>query len=165
MRWQSLTDITVACPKEPAAYIITLPSRGRIPRFIDADKDCIITIGSTVNMNRRRKQFEKGLNTLEGHSAGNLFNLINKACGLQITAMSFRIDYILQNSAQDAFNVESELTAEYMVMFGEAPPFNSVIPKRKDAAFWNTKVESMLRNPVGHAGLQEWQLQRGQRNP
>jgi len=162
MQWHSLHNIEepeTRCPETPAIYIITLPARGSIPRFLQQDGDCIVTIGSTKNMNQRRKQFLMGLKCLEGHSAGNLFNIINTACELKIRAAEFRLDYREHVTKEEAFAAESELTAEYMLRYGEAPPFNSIIPNRKDAVFWKAKVETMFHSPTHTASLEEWRLQ------
>ena len=159
MKWISLPDIHTACSKKDGAYIITLPQRGSIARFLGVDSNCIVTIGSTKNLNERRKQFLVGLSSLEGHSAGNLFNIINTACRLGIQSTAFQFDYCEQETKEQALELESDLTAEYMIHFGEAPPFNSVIPKRKKAEYWKSKVIQLSAAATPRSTLQQWRIE------
>jgi len=156
MSWTAHRNIHDDCTKKCGVYIITLPQRGSIARFLDADFDCIITIGSTKQLNKRRMQFLAGLSSLEGHSAGNLFNIINAACHLETQSTAFQFDYCEQETKEQALEIEGDLTAEYMVNFGEAPPFNSVIPKRKKADYWKIKAIQSSGLPNSISGLNQW---------
>ncbi len=84
--WSDWKDINHSANcNQPAIYRIRLAKEGKpvqICRFLGTDKDGILCIGKTTNMDSRRKQFIKALIGTFGHSEGNLLQILEQVSPL-----------------------------------------------------------------------------------
>lgn len=104
-----------------------------INRFLGVDGLGIVSLGKATNIKRRIQQFCHGVEKCQGHSEGNLFNLINQYC-THIKQLNCSIEYQYKIVEVDLLSYEEEhLIKDYIKYFGEVPPLNSAIPRRYDS--------------------------------
>lgn len=119
---------------QPAIYRVRLVREGKpvqICRFLGTDKDGILCIGKTTNMDSRRKQFVKALIGTFGHSEGNLLQILEKVSPLTALYPYRQYEYSFAKvSGTDKDTIEEVQIKSYVKLFGEVPPLNSAIPKR-----------------------------------
>lgn len=123
----------------PAVYAVRLLSRGKVfpvPRFLAVDAEGILTIGESENLESRRRKMCRAFLKGRGHSAMNLiFYLTNVRAVAERFARiapepSYQFAFIPKPDKLTACRCESELTRDYLNMYGEPPPLVSKIPDR-----------------------------------
>jgi hypothetical protein len=141
MKWTHWRPIEEKCSHRNAAvYKIALLKSLEsfepivIPRFLGEDKEGILTIGETTQMEKRRSQFKNAT----GHSAGILWFRL-----MQYTRLRQRFPdpvlaycYSVVEDKGQAELLENRLIKEYVTNYGEAPPLNSSIPGRDNHEEW-----------------------------
>jgi hypothetical protein len=120
----------------PAVYKVRLvDSSGdccRLERLLKPDKEGIMCIGQTGNMEQRRKQFLTAISRCNGHSEMNLvyyLNLYSKFSD-KFKNTRFQYSFCQCSSSDESKSCESDLIKLYFKEFGEVPPLNSAIPNR-----------------------------------
>jgi len=104
-----------------------------INRFLDTDKDGIVCIGESSNMEQRRKKFLSGIKYARGHSSMNLVYYLERHTKLKEIFNPYSFQYRYSTcKASERKRIKSKLTKEYFKQFGEVPPLNSVLPNRYD---------------------------------
>lgn len=134
-------DIEQRAKRECAVYRIRLVKNTKplcIPRFLKADKEGVLCIGYTSNMETRRKRFKRGYLTCKGHSEGNLLYLLREYSGLRRKYPQTHLEYqyMKKSSKAKSKGEEERLIKKYVKRYGEAPPLNSSIPKRDNQRMW-----------------------------
>lgn len=118
---------------KPTVYKVRLVRKGNpvlINRFLGKDEGGILFIGSTENMERRRDQFERGLERIHGHSGANLLHLLRENAGFKLEID--RLEYRFKRMSKKRIKVGEEmLIKEYVRKYGEVPPLNSAIPNKR----------------------------------
>ncbi len=119
----------------PAIYRIRLCDDSGNPisiqRFFGSDDDGLLCIGKTTNMERRRKNFKRGLEKGVGHSEANFLHILEKHTSLLAKYRTRQYEYSycrVRESELDA--LEEKSIKKYVKEFGEPPPLNSNIPSR-----------------------------------
>ena len=141
VKWTSWQKFgTPAGTNGPGVYKIRLLARGKpqtIPRFLGQDPSGLLSIGVSGNLERRLRDFLRGLDKGRGHSEANLLNLLRTHASLErkVGPYSFQYSYKSYNHKK-ALALESMLIKQYVKRFGEVPPLNSAIPDRYNSAFW-----------------------------
>jgi hypothetical protein len=140
MKWTHWRPIEEVCShRNTAVYKIALLERFepfepiKIPRFLKEDKDGILVIGETTQMERRRRYFING-----SHSEGILWDKLKKYTGFEKKFPNAVLAYcysIIEDNKQ-AKSSESRLIKKYIIQYGEAPPLNSSIPDRYNDEEW-----------------------------
>lgn len=137
MKWSIWLDINTSSNHySHAVYEIRLlNAKGKrisINRFLGVDKEAILAIGMTTNMERRRKQFISGLVNCQGHSEGNLLYLLEKYSKFnsKYKKLKYQYRFFKINSKANTKRQERRLIKDYVKQYGEVPPVNSAIPDR-----------------------------------
>lgn len=118
-----------------AVYKIRRSNSGtpaRISRLLGVDEHGLLCIGQTANMERRCKQFIRGLERGRGHSEGNLLHLLQKHTSFPRNYSDFEYEYSFaqtRSRRHTSQREEREIKA-YAKQHGEPPPLNSAIPNR-----------------------------------
>ena len=107
-------------------------SQIEIPRFLDKDKDGILLIGRSKDIERRIKCF-RGAMKRKGcaHSEGQRLRLIIKSTNFERN-YRYKIQYSfrrLQNERQIQ-KAEERLLKGYFRKYGEPPPLNNNLPNK-----------------------------------
>ncbi|MBA4383442.1 MAG: hypothetical protein C0410_01775 [Anaerolinea sp.] len=117
-----------------AIYRIRICSKGKpeiIQRFLGKDGDGLLCIGKTTDMERRRKQFVRGLTGVFGHSEANLLHILETVSPLGVMFKEREYEYSYARIAKgDEDKAEEAEIKAYVKRFGEVPPLNSAIPDR-----------------------------------
>jgi hypothetical protein len=117
-----------------AVYRIRICNKGKpeiIQRFLGKDVDGLLCIGKTTDMEKRRKQFVRGLTDGSGHSEGNLLHILETVSPLGVIYKERVYEYSYAMVAEgDEDRAEEEEIKAYVKRFGEVPPLNSAIPDR-----------------------------------
>ena len=144
MKWSPWKNITESSRYDGCAvYEVRLVNKEDHPviinRFLGTDKEGILAIGMTTNMERRRKQFIYGENRCRAHSEGNLLFLLKEYSRFKTKYNRTRYQYRFQKvkTRDDAKKKEKKLIKDYFKKYGEVPPLNSAIPDRYDKASWD----------------------------
>lgn len=150
--WTAWTPIDVKSSHEKAAvYKIALfeslnPLRhSTIRRFLKDDTHAILVIGETGNMERRRRDFDKG-----PHSAGALWRRISIYTEFKRKYPNCMLAYcysIVEDGEQAkvlAKALQDTLILEYTIEYGEPPLLNSAITKRYDDMEWERLAQQIL---------------------
>src|SRR5205814_4241887 len=119
---------------ESAVYVIRMLKRGRIvaiPRFFGIDREGILTIGMTTNMDQRRKQFISGYTRGHGHSAGDLLFRMKRPFVSQFKSVDYEYAFQSVKNAAESRRIEMDLTHTYWRRYGEAPPLTSALAAKK----------------------------------
>jgi hypothetical protein len=132
-QWKMLSEPTGH--HAAAAYAVRLLNQGSvvsIPRFLGVDAEGLLTIGKTTDLEERRRRFVRGSSKGRGHSSGNTLFFLNFVGVFQkfFREPSYQIAFKPVATDLDARRLESDLTKNYMIRFGEGPPLGSVIPDR-----------------------------------
>jgi hypothetical protein len=140
-KWKKITEPSHCY--EPAVYKIRLKDNEgfvvSIDRFLGKDKKGILCIGKTKNMETRRKKFVRGIQHGKAHSEARLIYLIKTYCKkFQEKYSDPKYEYSFEKvlTKEEAERKETQLIKDYIKQYGEAPPFNSAIPKRFDREGW-----------------------------
>ena len=131
--WQELSKPTGQ--KGPAIYAVRLVNCEAvvsIRRFLGVDREGLLTIGMTTNLERRRRQFIRGSSKGRGHSAANLLYFLSKFGALKrcFREPRYELSFRRVTDERQARRWEAKMTKEYLGRFGEGPPLTSVIPDR-----------------------------------
>lgn len=137
-RWNEWVDIVKnASYKSDGVYKIRLADlKGYpigIPRFLDKDKDGIIQIGNSKDIEKRIKCFRSAM---EGkgcaHAEGKRLNLIKKYTNFMSRYNNCKIQYSFKKLRDkiEAKKEEERLLKCYFVRHGEVPPLNNSLPKK-----------------------------------
>jgi hypothetical protein len=114
----------------PGVYRIRLFTHGRpaaIPRLGGTDKEGVLAIGCSENIEDRRKQFIQSSKGKRGHSEGIQWWLVKKFHNFEGFSLVF--DFI-KLSLEDKSSEECRQIQEYFKRYAEAPPLNGSMPKR-----------------------------------
>jgi len=139
-KWQPIS--VKAEHNGPVVYQIRLVDEQghvvQIGRLIKKDPDGILLIGMATEMNRRRKDFINGFKNHKRHSEGKLLYLLLKYSSFKTDYRGYQYEYYFQpvSTKGDAEQTEMKLIKKYVKIYGEAPPLNSVIPKRDNEKGW-----------------------------
>lgn len=143
IKWSAWTAVEHESDRFGAAvYRIRLVRQNGTPfpmqRLTGIDKEALLSIGKTSNMERRRDQFFCGIENCYGHSEGNLLNLLLEFSKLKQLVPGGKVQYQFSVVATDARakTLEAKLLKDYLVRFGELPPLNAAIPSRYDRKSW-----------------------------
>ena len=119
---------------QPGIYRIRLMKSGEpieIPRFNGVDKDGVLAIGCSENIERRRKQFIRASKGNHGHSEGIQWYLVHHCSGFEKKDYSLQFQFLQAKSKEDAKRVEEDELWDYFCKYSEAPPLNSSLPRRE----------------------------------
>ena len=119
----------------PAVYelrIVTAEGPIAVPRFLATDRRGLLSIGETGNMDSRRRQFIRAIETCSGHSEGNLLYYLLRHAPLQKVHPDHSLQYRFRKEfdKKTAKLGEARMIKAYIREFGEVPPLNSAIPDR-----------------------------------
>lgn len=127
---------TEAGYKGPAVYKISLRDKNCKPipisRFLEEDAKGILFIGSTKDMERRRKQCINALkNNTKGHACRMLrFLKIKTKFTKKFPKAEFYYSFSKRDLGEDAKKGEGEEIRSYLKKYGEVPVLNSDVPNR-----------------------------------
>ena len=135
MNWEWLPLLEPTGYRAAAVYAVRLIDRRAvvsISRFLGVDREGLLTIGMTTNLEYRRRRFIAGSTVGRGHSAGNILFFLKS---VEVFQRSFRnanyeIAFFAVTTGQEARRLESQITRDYWARFGEGPPLTSMIPDR-----------------------------------
>jgi len=134
MEWISQDiDKPTQCTK-PGVYRIKLFQMGRpvrIKRFGGVDRDGILAIGYSKNIEERRKQFLRASKGHDHHSEGIQWYLVKRVSVLKDDQYSLKFEFREAESVEEAKKAESEEIWSYFKKFWEPPPLNAAISERK----------------------------------
>ena len=135
LNWSDWHDITQpANYGENAVYRIRLMNQqgpAMISRFLGADSNGILCIGKTNDMEKRRRQFVRGLKGKFGHSEGYLMHILQKVSPFSALYANTEWQYSFAKvGSGEEEAVEAQEIKAYVKEFGEVPPLNSAIPDR-----------------------------------
>jgi len=137
-RWNEWIDIEKnASYKSYGIYKIRLADLEgypiEIPRFLVKDKDGILQIGRSKDIERRIKRFR---GAMEGkgyaHAEGKRLNLIKKYTNFKGRYNNCKIQYSFKKFQNEieARKEEERLLKYYFKSHGEVPPLNNNLPKK-----------------------------------
>lgn len=132
-QWKSITD---PCPhRGPAVYKVRLVDNDgkkqtprTICRFLVQDKEGIMFIGRTGDMEIRRQQMLLAIGNRHRHSEMNHVYYINLYSTINFNAKQFQYCYSQCLSVDESKEKKEKLIKSYFKKFGEVPPLNSAIP-------------------------------------
>ena len=119
-------------------YKIRLVKKGypiEIPRLLDIDKDGILMIGSSTNIDRRIKCFRGAMNGGgHAHSAGQRLYLLRIYTNFSERYNNCEIQYSFASLPNENMSKDEEerLLKCYFKRYGEVPPLNNNLPNRID---------------------------------
>jgi len=122
--------------RAPAAYMIRLVRvTGRVVtlnRLLERDRNGILCIGNATDMEDRRRDFIRGMDTGTGHSSANLLYLIRQYTAFDQVFPNARYEYRFLGAEDkaEAEQFEATLLRRYFRRYGELPPLNSAMPGR-----------------------------------
>jgi hypothetical protein len=119
----------------PAVYQLRLVINGkpiRVPRLLASDKEGILVIGCTGNMDRRFRQAHIARMYGTGGSSLNLLYYFERFTdfGRAFPGYDFEYRIVRLPKEDEAKAVESRLIKQYVCRFGDRPPLNSALPDR-----------------------------------
>ena len=139
-RWNGWVDLEKnASYKGCGVYKIRLANSKdypiEIPRFLDKDKDGILQIGSSKDIERRIKYFRGAIERKRfAHAEGQRFNLIKKYTNFNFMVRynDYKIQYSFKNLRNESENKKEEerLLKCYFKRHGEVPPLNNNLPRK-----------------------------------
>lgn len=142
MRWTPWKNVErPADHRGPAVYRIRLARRRRalaVARFLDTDASGLLALGSTADMEARRRDFLTGLRRCSRNPEGSLLHLIEVHSLFHQKYRGCEYEYSFCKTATrfDARVAERKLHKTYFKTFGEVPPMNAALPGRRDAGGW-----------------------------
>ena len=104
-----------------------------IPRFLDKDKDGILMIGHSEDIERRIKYFRGAMEGKEyAHAEGQRMYLIKKYTNFMESHNNFKIQYSFKKlpSKNEAQKEEERSLKCYFKRYGEVPPLNNNLPDK-----------------------------------
>lgn len=111
-----------------------------IQRFLGKDKEGILMIGQTNDMENRLQKFKQAFAKGEAHhSEGKLLHIIVATIEHPRLKIGVKdIEYCFESftNIEAAKKSEEKSLKSYVKKYGEAPPLNSIIPHRDTARFW-----------------------------
>jgi len=124
----------------PGVYCIRLidaPSETPIPigRFLSTDESGTLLIGVSGDLGERlRKFYYSYLEDARTHSGGRRLHLVRMICEYEEkiypnSSMQFRVKHIPDK--EEAKDEEERLLKNYFICFGELPPLNAVLGKKR----------------------------------
>ena len=133
-RWRPI-DAPSGC-LGAAAYQVRLKRRSRpvsLARLLGRDTSGVLAIGEAGNLEKRRKQFLRGLRTGAGHSEADLIWLLTLTGRAERLFTGTALEYRFRSAPnkQAATDFEKKAFWSYVRRFGEVPPFNSSFPGRR----------------------------------
>jgi len=111
-----------------------------ISRFLDNDKDGILQIGSSKDIEKRIKYFRGAMEgKRRAHAEGKRFNLIKKYTNFIRRYDNCKIQYSFMRLGNEieAWKEEERLLMCYFKKHGEVPPLNNNLPK-KSSIVWGS---------------------------
>jgi hypothetical protein len=109
-----------------------------VTRFLGTDKFGVLAIGSTANMEGRRRDFVTGLRNCTRNAEARLLHLIEvfSIFNQKYRGCSYEYSFRKSPSKFEARRLEIRWMKAYVKKFGEVPPLNSVLPGRPDLKSW-----------------------------
>ncbi len=136
-KWTKWADISQRTDNDCTVYKIRFIAESGKPiiikRFFAEDREGILSIGKTTNMERRRTEFLRGYERfITGHVAGRLLYFLKQQQFFKDHFSNCQCQYCFKSCAfsEEAVRIEKKLIIEYVCKYGEVPPLNSVIPGR-----------------------------------
>ena len=113
----------------PAAYKVCL-ARGPIRRRLRDDREAVLVIGHTANLDRRLQDFRRGLARGKGQAAANHLNWINAMARAEepIVEADLQCTFVRLDSELAAKRLKAAWLKKYAREFGELPPLNGAAP-------------------------------------
>lgn len=115
----------------------------KIPRFLDKDKDGILQIGSSKNIEERIKYFRGAMKGKRyPHAEGQRLRLVKEYPSFITKYRDYKIEYffIKLRSKSQAQKEEERLLKCYFKNYGEVPPLNNKLPN-KDITWENLNCD------------------------
>ena len=117
----------------PGVYKIQLVNKNgkpvEISRFGGTDKEGILAIGCSKQIDIRRKQFVESSKGKRGHSEGIQWCLVRQFSEKAEQAL-LRFAFAKLGTKEEAMEEERKEIRNYFKKYLEAPPLNGAIPKR-----------------------------------
>lgn len=99
----------------------------KIGRTLKIDDKGLLFIGKAVNLQRRLKNFIRGIKEGKGHSGGARFRFYNLSNKRKLgNCLKFKVNYKCPPE-----HWEAKSLSEYWDKFGELPPLNAQEPARR----------------------------------
>jgi hypothetical protein len=120
-------------PASPGVYQVKLVKKERlvkIGRLSGTDCEGILSIGSTDNLRRRLTEFLRASEGKRGHSEGTKWWLA-KVFNPKLREPRLVFKYKTEKSEKIARNREKKEIQRYLRKYGEPPPLNGAIPRRR----------------------------------
>jgi len=113
--------------ERPGIYYIYC-YRGETPlhigRLLKKDKEGILSIGTSKNLNKRLRQFIRGSITGRGHSSGNRYYYYHLDYTNKLGTYQLKFKFRYYNN-RERHSQEARLLKKYGDKFGEVPPLNN----------------------------------------
>lgn len=142
MSWSDWREINQPAGYEDCAvYRIRLASAkgaASINRFLGTDTQGLLWIGEAIDFDRRRQRFVRGVKHGKVHAGAKLLHRLENVTSLKAIYPGYAYQYSFRKigSKEEAKSCEERLIKTYVKQFGEAPPLNSIIPKRDEEEGW-----------------------------
>ena len=142
MSWSDWREINQPAGYEDCAvYRIRLASAkgaASINRFLGTDTQGLLWIGEAIDFDRRRQRFVRGVKHGKVHAGAKLLHRLENVTSLKAIYPGYAYQYSFRKigSKEEAKSCEERLIKTYVKQFGEAPPLNSIIPKRDEEKGW-----------------------------
>lgn len=149
MEWKDLSQ-----PSEhfgPAWYEVRLADAKGCPIplgtiFGAMDPSGIVSIGESLNLEKRRMQMLNGTENCYGHPSGNLWFYLKEFTKLLERFPGCRLQYRYQpaQTKHEAESLECAAIKSYVVRHGQMPLLNRQIPSPYDDNGWNQAWQSVF---------------------
>ena len=142
MSWTAWKDMNQTREHDgDAVFTIRMVKGGRavrLPRFLGTDPDGILAIGYTANLESRRREFLRGLNSGKGSAEAELLHIVEVYSIFNQTYRNaaYEIRFSKVPTRHRGRRLEQEIMKAYVKTFGEVPPLNSTLPGRRERHGW-----------------------------
>ena len=134
MKWRVVDINRKIGYKGPGVYKIQLVNKNGKPveirRFGGTDKEGILAIGCSKQIDIRRKQFVESSKGKRGHSEGIQWCLVKRVSKKLAEQALLRFAFAKLGTKEEAMKAEMTEIRNYFKKYLEAPPLNGAIPKR-----------------------------------
>ncbi len=132
--WVGLLEAPRRAPEEPGVYVIRWVRGGepvRIPRLLGVDESGALYVGSTGNLRRRLRRLVRGLRRPgpKIHSAALSYYFF--ALHKRIEMSELEVAWVELGSRDEAGEQEWAALRSYAETYGEAPPLNRSLGRKK----------------------------------
>jgi hypothetical protein len=140
-KWRSL-ETEPDC-STPAVYQVRLARAGvavPLPRLLGTDRQGLLLIGATGNMDERHRSNKVAMASGEGSSPSSLLHQLERFSDLHRRFPRSAYQYRFRRQGKKAADeAESRLIKRYTCRFGDRPPLNAAIPDRGEG--WQAAAE------------------------